>query len=205
MALQHTRSHSFPSGSQPAIIQVDENLLSGSTPSSLSSVTNRVKGLENLCESIDHLLLQPHIQRVISQQCPEKRVDEILEGCIMLLDTCAAAKDLISVAKRDARDRLSAVRRRTHAEASSSYLESRRRLRKMVEKSLKTSGMLKKQNPQVLEKGYETRHVVYLLMDAKSATLAMLKSLFLYMMGTKLQSRDRNRFLVSKLMYSKKV
>lgn len=199
MALQHTRSHSFPSGSQPAIIQVDENLLSDSTPSSLSSVTNRVKGLENLYESIDHLLLQPHIQRVIR---PEKRVDGILEGCILLLDTCAAAKDLISLAKRDAQGLLSAVRRKTHAEASSSYLESRRRLRKMIEKSLKT---LKKPNPQVLEKGYETRHVADLLMDAKSATLAMLKSLLLYMVGTKVQSRHSSRFLVSKLMDSKKV
>lgn len=200
MALQHTRSHSFPCGSQPAIIQVDENLLSESTPSSLSCVTNRIKGLENLHESIDDLLLQPHIQRIIAHECPEKHVDEILDGYIMLLDACAAAKDLISLAKRDAQELLSSVRRRSHAEAASSYLKSRRKFRKMAHKSLKASATRKKKNL-----GKETRPVEHLLMDAKSATFAMLSSLFSYMMGTKVQPLHNSRSLVSKLMDSKKV
>ncbi|KAH6813265.1 hypothetical protein C2S51_022283 [Perilla frutescens var. frutescens] len=199
MALQHTRSHSFPSGSQPSIIQVDESLLSEpTTPSSLSSVTDRIKGLQNLYENIDDLLLLPHIQRIIAQECSQKCVDEILEGYIMLLDACAAARDLISLAKKDAQDLLSAVRRRTHAEASSSYITSRSKLRKVVEKALKASSIRKK---QVLEKGCETGPVVDLLMGSKSATSAMLNSLFLYMMGTKVQSRHSSRYL----LMSKKV
>ncbi|KAH6823296.1 hypothetical protein C2S53_001827 [Perilla frutescens var. hirtella] len=204
MALQHTRSHSFPSGSQPSIIQVDESLLSEpTTPSSLSSVTDRIKGLQNLYENIDDLLLLPHIQRIIAQECSEKCVDEILEGYIMLLDACAAARDLISLAKKDAQELLSAVRRRAHAEASSSYLTSRIKLRKVVEKALKASSIRKK---QVLEKGCETEPVVDLLMNSKSATSAMLNSLFLYMMGAKVRSRHSSRYLLmSKLMDSKKV
>lgn len=198
MALQHTRSHSFPCGSQAAIIQVDESLLFESTPSSLSSVTDRIKGLQNLHESIDELLLLPHIQRLIAHECPEKHVDEIMDGYITLLDACAAAKDLISLSKKDAQELLSGVRRRMHAEAASTYLTSRRKLRKMAHKSLNSSAMRKKQN---LGKGNKTRPVEHLLMDAKSATLAMLNSLFSYTMGT----IHNSRYLVSKLMDAKKV
>ncbi|KAL1541192.1 hypothetical protein AAHA92_25445 [Salvia divinorum] len=198
MALQHTRSRSFPCGSQEAaIIKVGESLLSESTPSSLSSVSNRIKGLQNLYGSIDDLLLLPHIQRSIAHECSEKCVDEMMEGYIMLLDACAAAKDVVSLAKRDAQELLSGVRRRMHAEAASTYLSSRRKLRKMVQKASFT--MRKKQN---LGKGYETRPVEKLLMDAKSATLGMISSLFFYMTGTKTHSSGS---LVAKIMESKKV
>lgn len=197
MALQHTRSRSFPCGSQEAaIVKVDESLLSESTPSSLSSVADRIKGLQNLYESIDDLLLLPHIQRSIAHECPQKCVDEMMEGYIMLLDACAAAKDVVSVAKRDAQELLSGVRRRTHMEAASAYLSSRRKLRKMVQKA---SFLRKKQN---LGKGYEMRPVEKLLMDAKSATLGMIGSLFFYMMGTKAHSSGS---LVAKIMESKRV
>lgn len=200
MALQHTRSHSFPSASKPAIIQVDECLLSEATPSSFSSVSIRIKGLENLYEGIDDLLLLPHIQRIITQECAKKCVDEILEGYIMLLDACAAAKDLVSLAKGDAQELLSSVRRRNHAEASCNYLKSRRNFRRMAQKALKSSVMRKKQSCK------ETRPVESLLMDAQSATLATFNSLFSYIMRKKVQpAHSRGHSLVSKLMELKKV
>lgn len=201
MALQHARSHSFPSASKPAIIQVDESLLSESTPPSFSSVSIRIKGLENLYEGIDDLLLLPHIQRIITQECARKCVDEILEGYIMLLDACAAAKDLVSLAKRDAQELLSSVRRRNHAEASCDYLKSRRNFRRMAQKALKEASVMRKK-----QSCKETRPVESLLMDAQSATLAMINSLFSYMTRKKAQpTHGRGHSLVSKLMESKKV
>ncbi|KAI3447898.1 hypothetical protein Pfo_004563 [Paulownia fortunei] len=205
MALHHTRSHSFPSASHPATIQVDENLSSEATPSSLSSMTDRLNGLKNLYESVDDLLLQSHIQRIISQECREKWVDEILDEYISLLDACATAKDLFSCAKKDVQKLLSALRRRKDAEDFHGYLTSRRNFRKMVQKSLKISSTRNKQKFQVLEKECETRPVVHMLMEAESATLALLESLLSYVIGTKVQTRQSGWSLVSKLMHSKKV
>ncbi|XP_057805906.1 uncharacterized protein LOC131020877 [Salvia miltiorrhiza] len=180
MALQqHTRSHSFPSGSssqQDAMIQVDESLLCGSTPSSSSSAKNRVNSLQKLHESINGLLLLPHIQRAIARECP--RLDEITEGYVVALDACAAAGDVVSAAKRDAQELLSGVRRRHAEAAASSYLASRRELRKVA----RTQKWLKKIGKrQSLGKGCE---IEQLMMDAKSATLATLSCVFSYVVSS---------------------
>lgn len=202
MALQHTRSHSFPSATKPALIHVDDSLLSEPILSSFSSFANGIERLEHLYESIDDSLLLPRIQRIITQECGKKCVDEILEGYIILLDACAAAKDLVSLAKRDARDLLSGVRRRDHAEAACKYLKSRRNFRKMVQKALKASAIRTRQSSKASE---ETRRVESLLEDAQAATSAMLNSLFSYMMRKKVQPTHSSHSLVSMLVNSKKV
>ncbi|KAK4437573.1 hypothetical protein Salat_0091200 [Sesamum alatum] len=115
-ALHHGRSLSLPSESHSAMSQFEENLSrvrsSQEACSSLSSMNGRVNGLNTLYDSIDELLLLPHNQQNISQECQEKWFDHILDDYIRLLDACNAVKDLISLNKQDVRELLSAVRRK---------------------------------------------------------------------------------------------
>ncbi|KAG6407810.1 hypothetical protein SASPL_130809 [Salvia splendens] len=132
MALHHGRSLSFPSSSHPAVSQVDDNLSrlrsSEATCSSLSSLNGKINGLRNLYESIDDLLLLSHIHQIVS----EEGVDDYIK----LLDACSSVKDLISLAKKDLRDLLSAVRRKD-VQGINAYLSSRKKLKKMMQKCLK--------------------------------------------------------------------
>ncbi|XP_047942638.1 uncharacterized protein LOC125189400 [Salvia hispanica] len=120
MALHHGRSLSFPSSSHPTVSHFDDSLCrlrsSEAACSSLSSFNTAMNGLKNLYESVGDLLLLPHIQQIVSEEC----VDDF----IRLLDACSSARDLISLAKQYVRDLLSSVRRKD-ARGINFYLASR--------------------------------------------------------------------------------
>ncbi|KAI3472328.1 hypothetical protein Pfo_031174 [Paulownia fortunei] len=194
-ALHHSRSLSLPSGSHPAMSHFDENLsivrASEATCSSLSSMNSRINGLKNLYDSIDDLILLPHNQPIISQECQEKWVEQILDDYIRFFDACSTVKDLISLMKQDVQELLSAVRRKD-VHGIHLYLTSRRKSKKMIRKSLKKLRSFRsKDNALSLEKDCENTTLVYMLKDAESATFSLLESF--------------GWSLVSKLMHSKKV
>ncbi|PIN25738.1 hypothetical protein CDL12_01532 [Handroanthus impetiginosus] len=192
--LHHGRSLSLPSDSHPAMSQLDENLAriraSGATCSSLSSMNDRVNGLRNLYDSIDEMLRSPHNQLIFSD-------DQILDDYIRLLDACSTVKDLISLTKQDVRELLSAVRRKD-VHGIQSYLTSRRKTKKMIQKSLKNLRSFSGKGDAVsLEKD--------MFKDAESVSISLFVSLLSYVMGTKVQERKSGWSLVSKMMHSKKV
>ncbi|KAG6413561.1 hypothetical protein SASPL_126275 [Salvia splendens] len=186
MALQHGRSLSFPSSSHPAVSQFDDNLSrlrsSEATCSSLSSFNGKINGLRNLYESIDDLLLLSHIQQIVSEEC--------VDDYIKLLDACSSVKDLISLAKQDLRDLLSAVRRKDVQGGVNAYLASRKKSKKMIQKSLKN----------LRHSASATSENASMLKDAESVAISMLESLLSYVLG-----HESKRSLLSKLMHSKKV
>ncbi|KAI3446323.1 hypothetical protein Pfo_002988 [Paulownia fortunei] len=158
-ALHHGRSLSLPSGSHPAMSQFDEKLsrvrASEATSSSLSSMHRRINGLRNLNDSIDYLLLLPRNQQIISQDCQEKSVDQILNDYIRLLDACSTVKDIISLTKQELRELMSAVRRKD-VHGIHGYCSSRRKSKKMIQKSLKKLRSFRsKDNSPSLEKENE--------------------------------------------------
>ncbi|KAG6413567.1 hypothetical protein SASPL_126281 [Salvia splendens] len=185
MALHHGRSLSLPSSSHPAVSQFDESLSrlrsSEATCSSLSSFNARINGLRNLYESIDDLLLLSHIQQTVSEEC----VDDF----IRLLDACSSVRDLISLAKQDIRDLLSAVRRKD-VQGVNTYLASRKKSKKMIQKSLKN----------LRHSASAASESASMLKDAESVAISMLESLLSYVLG-----HESKRSLLSKLMHSKKV
>ncbi|XP_057771027.1 uncharacterized protein LOC130990809 [Salvia miltiorrhiza] len=187
MALHHSRSLSFPSSSHPAVSHFDQNLCrlrsSEAACSSLSSINATINGLRNLYESIDDLLLLPHIQQIVTEEC----VDDFIK----LLDACSSIKDLISLAKQNLRELLSAVRRKD-ARGINCYLNSRRNSKKMIQKCLKK-----------LRRSSASENVS-LLKDAESVAISSLESLLSYTLGMKMQERKSSWSLVSKLMQSKK-
>ncbi|XP_057771023.1 uncharacterized protein LOC130990806 [Salvia miltiorrhiza] len=190
MALHHGRSLSFPSSSHPALTHFDENISrlrsSEAACSSLSSINSTINGLRNLYESIDDLLLLPHIQQIVSEEC--------VDDYISLLDACSSVKDLVSLAKQDLRDLLSAVRRKD-AQGIKGYLASRKRSKKMIQKCLKN---LRRSSASA------TSENASLLKDAESVAISLLESLLSYTVGMKMQERKSSWSLVSKLMHSKK-
>ncbi|KAL0356524.1 UNVERIFIED_CONTAM: hypothetical protein Scaly_1338100 [Sesamum calycinum] len=207
--LHHGRSLSLPSESHSAMSQFEENLSrvrsSQEACSSLSSMNGRVNGLNTLYDSIDELLLLPHNQQTISQECQEKWFEHILDNYVRLLDSCSAVKDLISVNKQDVRELLSAVRRKD-VNGIQGYLTSRRKSKKMIHKYLKNLRSFRCEDSILsLEKEDEKVAIVYMLKDAESVTLSLLESLLSYTMGSKGQARKSGWSLISKLIQPKKV
>ncbi|PIN25737.1 hypothetical protein CDL12_01531 [Handroanthus impetiginosus] len=194
-ALHHGRSLSLPSESHPAMSQFDENLSrvrasSEATCSSLSSMNARINDLKSLYDNIDDLLLLPQNQQIISQE-------QILDDYISLLDACSKVRELISLTKQDVREFLSAVRRKD-CNGIQACLTSRRKSKKVIQKSLKNLRSFKSQRNTIsLQKD--------ILKDAESVTLSLFESLLYYVMGTKVQEKKNGWSLVSKLMHSKKV
>ncbi|KAG6405577.1 hypothetical protein SASPL_133168 [Salvia splendens] len=188
MALHHGRSLSFPSSSHPAVSQFDDNLSrlrsSEATCSSLSSFNGKINGLRNLYESIDDLLLLPHIQQIVSEEC--------VDDYIKLLDACNSVKDVVSLAKEDLRDLLSSIRRKD-VQGINAYLASRKKSKKMIQKCLKN---LRRNTSATCDNGS-------ILKDAESVAISTLESLLSYVLGTKVHESKRS--LLSKLMHSKKV
>ncbi|XP_047978388.1 uncharacterized protein LOC125220272 [Salvia hispanica] len=188
MALHHSRSLSFPSSSHPAVSQFEDNLSrlrsSEATCSSLSSFNGKINGLRNLYESIDDLLLLSHIQQIVSEEC--------VDDYIKLLDACSSVKDVISLAKEDLRDLLSAIRRKD-VQGINAYLSSRKKLKKMIQKCLKN---LRHSSSATCDNGS-------ILKDAESVAISMLEALLSYVLGTNVHESKRS--LLSRLMHSKKV
>ncbi|XP_057771036.1 uncharacterized protein LOC130990817 [Salvia miltiorrhiza] len=191
MALHHSRSLSFPSASHPAVSHFDESLSrlrsSEAACSSLSTFNATINGLRNLYESIDDLLLLPHIQQIVSEEC--------VDDYINLLDACSSVKDLISLAKQNLRELLSAIRRKD-VQGINAYLASRKKLKKMIQKCLKK---LRRSSVSA------TSENASMLKDAESVAISLLESLLSYTLGVKMQETKSSWSSVSKLMQSKKV
>ncbi|KAI7979022.1 hypothetical protein LOK49_Contig552G00001 [Camellia lanceoleosa] len=204
----HARSVSFPSRSHPLIPQFNEHLCrvtsSESTSSSLPSISNRLRGLEGLYDSVDYLLLLPYTQQSLAQQCHEKWIDEVLDGYLKLLDACTATKDIISKSKEDVIELLSILRRKRDASSFGGYLTSRKKAKKIIQKLLKDLKSIGNKNMAInLDKYHEAVVIFSTLKEVESVTLAVLESLLSYAAGTKVQSRRSGWSLVSKLMHQK--
>ncbi|KAA8546164.1 hypothetical protein F0562_020942 [Nyssa sinensis] len=191
----HARSVSLPSTSHPLNPQFDEHLCrvratEEASSSSLSSISKRLNGLEDLYDCVDDLLLLPHTQQAFFQERHEKWVGEALEGHLTLLDVCATAKDVLSQKKQNVQQLLSILRRRRDANDFGGYLTSRTKEKKVIQKSLKDLKNIKnKRTLLVMDKDHETVPIVSMLNEVEAVTLAVFESLLSYIAGTKLSCR----------------
>ncbi|XP_058216632.1 uncharacterized protein LOC131327485 [Rhododendron vialii] len=178
----HARSVSLPS----TLLPVNEHL--------------RLSGLENMYDRLDDLLLLPHTQQSFAQQHHEKWVEVVIEKYLRLLDACATAKDVFSQTKQDLQGLLSILRRRREADDFSGYLISRKKAKKVIQRSLKDLKNIKT-NHAVVAPG-KSQELLDLLNEVEAATIGVFESLLSYVSGTKAESRFS---LVSKLMQRKSV
>ncbi|KAL2512558.1 hypothetical protein Adt_18158 [Abeliophyllum distichum] len=203
----HARSISLPSrSSHPLISQFNDYLQkvidSEATPSiSLSSMSGKVRNLEYLYDCVDDLLLLPHSQQVFAQECQEKWVDQTLDGCLRLLDSCTATKDVLSNTKQDLQEVISVLRRRRDAEVFCGFFISRKKAKKMIHKTIKEIKSIRNKPSIVLEKNHETIALVSMLKEVEFITSEVLESLLSYVVGAK----ECRWNLVSKLTQTKRV
>ncbi|KAH7852522.1 hypothetical protein Vadar_025906 [Vaccinium darrowii] len=206
----HARSVSLPSRSHPLIPHLDEHLCrlrssSEATSSSLPSISNKLQGLQKLYDCVDDLLLLPHTQQRLGQECNEKPVEVALEGYLWLLDTCAATKDIFSQTKEDVKEQLSILRRRRDAGDFAGFLASRKKAKKAVLKLLKDlKSFQNKDKLLALDKDHETVATFSMLKEVEAITVSALESLLCYALGTNVQSRRSGWSLVSKLIHHKR-
>ncbi|CAK9153915.1 unnamed protein product [Ilex paraguariensis] len=202
----HARSISLPSRSHPLILQLNEHLCrlrsSEATCLTLSLVSSRLSGLEDLYDSIEDLLMSSHSQQAFGQERSEKWVDEVLDGYLIgLLDACATTKDVLAHMKQNAQQLVSILRRRRGENDDLSwYLASRKQAKKVIQKSLKGLKSIRNKNtPLGLDKDIETVAIVSMLNEVEEVTLAVLESILSYIAGTKQPSWS----LISKLRHPK--
>ncbi|GFY94514.1 hypothetical protein Acr_09g0009600 [Actinidia rufa] len=143
----HARSVSFPSQPHQLISQVDDHLCrlrtsEATSSSSLSSIAERL--------SVN-----------------EKWVEEVVDGYLHLLDLCAAAKDVSSQTKQDVQDLLSSLRRRRDGSELGGYLTSRKKAKKVIQKSLKNLKSIKSKH---MHKDLDTEAIFTLLKEVEVAT-----------------------------------
>lgn len=116
MVLYHARSNSLPSRSNPLVPEFDAHFSrlksTEATSLSSSSIRHRLSCLQYLHDCVDDLLVLPHFQKALSQECGDRWIDELLNGSLRLLDVCSAAKDALSQIKESAHKVQSVMRRR---------------------------------------------------------------------------------------------
>ncbi|PSS21801.1 Receptor-type tyrosine-protein like [Actinidia chinensis var. chinensis] len=203
----HARSVSFPSQPHPLISQVDEHLCrlqtsEATSSSSLSSIAERLSVVEDMYDCVDDLILLPNTQQAFAQKQNEKWVEEVVDGYLHLLDLCAAAKDTSSQTKQDVQDLLSSLRRRRDGSELGGYLTSRKKAKKVIQKSLKNLKSIKSKH---MHKDLDTEAIFTLLKGVEAVTVSVFESLLSYIGLTKVPSRPSGFSLVSKLMQGKKV
>ncbi|KAI8553936.1 hypothetical protein RHMOL_Rhmol05G0055500 [Rhododendron molle] len=190
----HARSVSWPSRPHPLIPHVDESL--------------KLSGLQNMFDRLDDLLLLPHTQQAFSQQRHGTWAEAVLEKYLRLLDICAAAKGVSTQTKQDVQNLLSILRRRRYTNDFAGYVSSRKKAKKIIQKSLKDLKSIKnlksvKSNTTIVsfDKSHEISEIISLLNEVEAATVLEFESLLSYIAGKKVESRVSGFSLVSKLMH----
>ncbi|KAL5778343.1 hypothetical protein ACOSP7_011269 [Xanthoceras sorbifolium] len=83
-----------------------------SSSSFSSSVCQKLGGLRDLYENVDDLLQLPLTQQALSHEQHRKKVEEILDGSLRLVDVCGTTRDLFSQIKECVQELESFVRRK---------------------------------------------------------------------------------------------
>ncbi|XP_047320742.1 uncharacterized protein LOC124924794 [Impatiens glandulifera] len=193
---RHARSISFPSRPQPVFHHLEEQLnrLSDSETysTSLSFLGDRLSFLQDLYVSVDDLIQMPHIQQSLtSVQASKGTLTD--DSYIKILDACTVTKDIFSQAKHDVQELLSSLRRKKDAtDASGTFLASRKKAKKTIQKALKDI-----KNIKISERA-DQLEAICLLNNVQSVTVCVLESSLSYVMGTKAHSS-----FVSKLIHNK--
>ncbi|XP_068340271.1 uncharacterized protein [Pyrus communis] len=202
----HTRSNSFPSRTHPIIQEIDEHLCrlrsSENTSTSSSSISHKLRGLQDLHDSVEKLLQLPLTQQALAQEQNEKCANELLDGSLKLLDICGTIKDALSQTKECVQDLQSIIRRRGGESGALTgevrkYLSSRKMVKKAIQKAMKNlkGSSLNKDNKAIA--------IVSKLRDVEAITFTSFESLLSFIAGPK--SQPRSWSLVPKMMQSKKV
>ncbi|ESQ50807.1 hypothetical protein EUTSA_v10023198mg [Eutrema salsugineum] len=196
----HVRSNSFPSRLHPQAAHVDEQLThlrssEEASTSSSSSIFQRLDNIQELHESLDKLIRLPLTQKALAQEQNKKVVEQLLDGSLRIMDLCNISKDALTLMKEGLMEIQSILRRKRGdlLGGVKKYLASRRSLRKLFQKVLKSLKV--KQDQECNDESLS------MFVEAEAITMALFDSLFRFMSGSKTSGKWS---MVSKLMNQRK-
>ncbi|KAK9690628.1 hypothetical protein RND81_09G141500 [Saponaria officinalis] len=209
---QPIRSISLPSRPHPLVPQIDEHLwrlnlidsevedtVSSTSESQISSLGHKLSNLKELYDCLDNFILLPQNQQKLVQFSNVKRVDELIDGSLRLLDVCGNVKDVLSQVKEHTQEIQSSLRRRCSGELSIggevyAYMNMRKKSKLICKKCLKNvKGMVKKFKFNSEE--YEGNNaVIEVLIKVERVTATIFESLLelILVSGSKSQSYKRS-------------
>ncbi|CAI9777938.1 unnamed protein product [Fraxinus pennsylvanica] len=192
----HLRSNSLPSKSHPEIANVEDHIcrLKSSEEASVSasSICAQLASLRDLHEDINNLIQLPSVQQaLIDQAC------ELLDGSLELVDICGIARDVILLTKESVEELESSLRRNRGIDT---YMNSRKKIEKMVKKCLKNLKSFDKCSTLFLNKDSNLKAVASMLKEGQAISFSVLKSAL-----TIFTSKQKAWSLVSKFSRSSHV
>ncbi|KAK4751501.1 hypothetical protein SAY87_004983 [Trapa incisa] len=213
-AKAHIRSNSFPSSTHPITKDVEEQLhrfqsseAASTSSSSLSSMCQRLGSLKDLHDSVGDWLQLSQTQQVLSNQIHRKSVECLLDESMGTLDVCGTVRDIVSEMKGCIQELESSFRRKRAADSClacevQSYIISRKKIKKLVAKTLESLKRMEKQN--ILKKGaWEDEAPLKLLREVEHINISVFESLLCYLSRPK--ARSNSWSLVSKMLSTKPI
>ncbi|XP_031254640.1 uncharacterized protein LOC116112656 [Pistacia vera] len=205
----HTRSSSLPSRSHPVTSKVEEHLnrLKASEATSTSSVCYKLRALEDLYECVDDMLQLPVVQQILSNNCHDKCIENLLDGSLTVLDVCSSTKDILSQLKDSVQNFESSLRRKRGetglANEVRNYMNSRKNINRVVCKILRNlKGNEKK---QLLDKDCNLLAVVGILREVEEISFLVFESVLSSISQSKARAKPGSWFIISKLMRPKRI
>ena len=190
----HVRSNSLPSRPHPLVSEVEENicrLRSSQAASTTSSISDNLRKLQDLHDSVDKLFQLP-----LNLQ-DHKFLNQLLDGSLRLLDLCNTAKDSLSQMKESVCE-LQSVLRRKQGDLDQSdvkhYLTKRKGVKKSIQKAMKNV-------KSIQSKSNDNPEIVAVFRDVEATTINVFESLASFVSV----SRPSGWSFVSKLKHQKKV
>ncbi|CAN1770846.1 hypothetical protein LINPERHAP1_LOCUS11719 [Linum perenne] len=204
----HARSNSFPSRAHPIVSEFDEQLCrlrqsQAASTSSSSSISHKLSGLQDVYDCVDKLIQLPSTQQAMIHDQNELLDNELLDGSLRMLDMCNTAKDALSQMKESVAELQSAIRRRQSdlVAETKRYLNSRKTVKKAIQKALKVLKALKSMETKKSTSSNSVE-AISMLREAESIVVEVLESLMSFI--TQSTSKSSSWSLVSKLIASKK-
>ncbi|GAB4828416.1 hypothetical protein Ancab_035414 [Ancistrocladus abbreviatus] len=204
----HARSISLPSRPHPADAGVEGQLskLRNSTEASCSawSICHNLCGIKDLYERVNDFIQLPLNQQAVCHELHHYAIEEALDDSLGLLDLCGSAADAVSEMKQSILELQTSLRRSVGGMGLENYIVSRKKIKKMLSKCF--ANLKKVENTctmSQLDKEGNPVSSVRMLRDAEVVSLLGLKSILVFVSGTKVGVGRRGWSLVAKLMQSK--
>ncbi|KAF8022610.1 hypothetical protein BT93_F0199 [Corymbia citriodora subsp. variegata] len=199
----HFRSISLPSKSHPLTTTTEEHLSrlrSSEAASSSSSASKKLEELKSLYDCIDDLLQLHLAQKALSHL--RSPAEELLDGSLQLLDVCEYVREAFSQMKECVQELNSSFQRRKRRDSSfayevEAYINSRKKLNKVITKYLRNS----KKAPN---KGPHNEAILSILREAGEISLSVFQSLLGFLALTSASPKSRSWSLLSKLLEAKR-
>ncbi|XP_027362254.1 uncharacterized protein LOC113869924 [Abrus precatorius] len=208
----HVRSNSFPCGSHPSTVRVEEELTKlktweATSTSTLKSIAAGFSLLEDLYICMEDLLNVASTQKVISQHQGEKCVEELLDGSVRILDICGITRDIMSQIKENVQALHSSLRRRKgDSSIERSVAEYNLFSKKMKKNAKKLITSLKQMDSKfgvspLLNQDQQLASLVKVLKEVIVINMAIFQSLLAFLAVPPSKSKAPKWFLFAKLTH----